>query len=217
MMTAKQTTPDALLLIAPGCPHCPAVLHSLSELVKQGLVGRLEVINIAVHPARAEQLGVRSTPWLKLGDFILEGLHSLGELREWAARADTTQGLADYFDEQLKRGRLSDVSALVDTRPTAVDALLLLAEDPDTELAVRVGVSAVIEDLAGTDTLTSRLPGLEQLAANADPRVRADACHFLALTGSSQARAVLENLTNDAERAVRDVAVDSLEELNAAL
>jgi hypothetical protein len=193
------------------------VLQGLGELVKQGLIGQLEVVNIAVHPARAEHLGVRSVPWLKLGDFTLTGLHSPQELREWANKANTTQGLADYFDQQLKSGQLADVAALVSDKPGRIDALLLLAENPDTELTVRIGVSAVIEDLAGSDTLASRLADLEGLAANPDPRVRADACHFLALTENRQALAALEKLTHDDERAVRDVAVDSLEELHAAL
>ncbi len=42
--------PDALLLIAPGCGHCPAVLEGLTLLLKSGKLGRLEVVNILAHP-----------------------------------------------------------------------------------------------------------------------------------------------------------------------
>jgi thioredoxin-like negative regulator of GroEL len=213
MMSAKQETPDALLFIAPGCPHCPTVLAALIELVKQALVGRMEVVNIAVHPQQAEQLGVRSVPWLRLGDFEFEGLHSPAELRRWAEKANTSDGLADYFAAELKTGRLPRVAGMVATRPERLTALLTLAEDPDTELAVRIGVSAVIEDLAGSPTLLGELPALQRLAASDDPRVRADACHFLALTESAAALPALEQLARDAERSVSDVAHDCLADL----
>jgi thiol-disulfide isomerase/thioredoxin len=217
MMSAKQEIPDALLFIAPGCPHCPTVLAALSELVKQALVGRLEVVNIAVHPQQAEQLGVRSVPWLKLGDFEFQGLHSLAELRRWAETANTADGLADYFSAELQNGRLPQVAAMVANRPERLAALLALAEDPDTELAVRIGVSAVIEDLAGSPTLLGELPALQRLAASGDSRVRADACHFLALTESPDALPALEQLAQDSERSVSDVARDCLADLRDSI
>lgn len=216
-MPVTQEAPDALLYIAPGCPHCPTVLAGLSELVKQGLVGRLEVVNIAAHPQDAERRGVRSVPWLRLGDLQFEGLHSPAELRHWAQRAGTAAGLAEYFTAQLKSGGLARVSAMVADEPQRLSALLDIAADPDTELSVRVGVSAVIEDLAGEAPLQAQLPGLQRLAASGDPRVRADACHFLAQTHSPQALATLETLSRDSEPSVRDVAADCLTELRESL
>ena len=53
----NKAIPDALLLLAPGCPHCPAVLEGLGALVKDGALGTLEVVNIAVHPERAAATG----------------------------------------------------------------------------------------------------------------------------------------------------------------
>jgi thiol-disulfide isomerase/thioredoxin len=63
------TPPDALLFITPVCTHCPSVLQSLSELVKQAQVGKLTVVNIAAHPEQAAEYDVRGAPWLRLGDF----------------------------------------------------------------------------------------------------------------------------------------------------
>lgn len=184
----------------------------MTELVKEALVGRLEVVNIAVHPERAEQLGVRSAPWLQLGELVLEGLHSPRELRDWAQKANTTDGLAIYFSEQLKNGRLPLVSDLIHRRPERLSTLLRLAEDPDTELPVRIGVSAIVEEMAGRPALREQLPVLKDLAASDDPRVRADACHFLVLTGSPKARPLLEHLSHDQARSVREVALDCLRE-----
>ena len=212
-MTVKQAIPSALLLTAPGCPHCPGMKRVLDELLAEGLIGELETVNIAEQPQRAETLGVRSVPWLKLGEFELEGLHSVGELRSWARHAATPGGLGMFFSEQLKSGRLPKVMSMVRQHPGQLDALLQLAADAETELTVRIGISAVVEDLAGSDTLLEYLPVLETLGTHADPRVRADACHFLALTNSEHALVSLERLTTDADRSVREVAADSLLEL----
>jgi thioredoxin-like negative regulator of GroEL len=217
MNNANRLPPDALLLLTSQCPHCPTVLQGLSELVKKGVIGRLEAVNIQVRGDIAEHYGVRSVPWIRIGDFELEGLHSAAELAEWARRAGSMQGMAFYYGELLKQGKLSKVLEAVRQESKRLAALLLLAKDPDTELTVRIGVSAVLEDLAGTEALQALLPDIIELGRSEDPRVRSDACHFLALTRSAAALQPLQALAADPERAVRDVAGDSLEELQASL
>jgi hypothetical protein len=189
----------------------------LDELLREGLISELKTVNITEQPQHAEALGVRSVPWLKLGEFELEGLHSVGELRSWAQHATTPEGLGIFFTEQLKAGRLPKVISMIQRHPEQLNALLKLAADAETELTVRIGISAVIEDLAGSDTLLEYLPVLETLSTHPDPRVRADACHFLAMTNNEQAIPQLERLAMDDDRSVRDVAVDSLEELREEL
>ncbi len=213
MSNSNSIPPVALLLLSTHCPHCATVLQGLGELVKNGLLSRLEVVNILARPDIAQQLGVRSVPWVKLGDFELEGLHSPGELRQWAERAGSASGLAEYYTDLLKHGQLTKALAAIHKHPEHISALLALAEDADTELSVRIGVSAVFEDMAGSMSLQNLLPAIADLAQSADPRVRSDACHFLALTRSEAALEPLESLTRDTQLAVREVAKDSLDEL----
>ena len=217
MPETTSAPPDALLLLTSQCPQCPTVLQGLSELVKKGTVGRLEAVNIMVHPEIARQYGVRSVPWILIGELELEGMHSPDELQYWAQRAATETGLSDYYTDLLKNGQLPKVLNLVNRKPDHLTALFHLAADPDTELTVRIGVSAAIEHLAGSDSLLQELPALIELANNKDPRVRSDACHFLALTHSADAVKTLEQLTVDPQAAVRHVAEDSLEELRGHL
>lgn len=217
MHNANATPPDALLLLSSQCPHCPTVLQGLSELVKKGVIGRLEAVNIQVRSDIAAQYGVRSVPWIRIGEFELEGLHSPAELAQWAQRAGTEQGAALYYGELLKQGKLPKVIDALRRNAQGLPALLLLAKDPDTELTVRIGVSAVLEDLAGTEALQALLPDIIELGRHDNPRVRSDACHFLALTRSAEALEPLRALADDPERAVRDVASDSLEELQESL
>jgi len=217
MSNSNTVPPDALLLLSTQCPHCPTVLQGLCELIKKGLIGRLEVVNIVARPDIAEQQGVRTVPWMRLGDFELEGLHSPGELRLWAERAGSEAGLAEYYTDLFKHGQLPKALAAIRKYPGHISALLALAQDPDTELTVRIGVSAVMEDAAGSALLQNRLPALLNLGQHSDPRVRSDACHFLALTRSEAALAPLETLTRDPAPAVQEVAKDSLEELREHL
>jgi thioredoxin-like negative regulator of GroEL len=209
--------PDAVLLLSSQCPHCPTVLQGLTELLKQGVIGRLEAINIGTRPDIAAHYGARSVPWIKLGEFELQGLHSAAELREWAERAGSEAGLVEYYAELLKQGQLPRVLEAVHEDPQRLSTLLLLAGDPDTELKVRIGVSAVMEDFAASEALRARLPELIEQSRHQDARVRADASHFLALTGSPRALDALQALVEDREKSVRHVARDSLEELQQAL
>jgi HEAT repeat protein len=54
---------------------------------------------------------------------------------------------------------------------------------------------------------------LGALTRHAEPHLRADAAHLLALTGSAQAVAFLKPLLDDASAQVREVAAEALEQL----
>jgi len=217
MNDANTAPPDALLLLTSQCPYCPVVLQGLGELVKQGLIGRLEVVNIMVRPDVAEQYGVHTVPWIRLGEFELEGLHSPEELKQWTQRATAADGLAQYYAELLEQGQLPKVLSAIRRHGHHLSALLDLAGNPDTGLTVRIGVSAVMEDNAGSQLLRNHIPALEQLARHTDPGVRSDAAHFLSLSWSEAARAALETLAQDDEPAVREIAREGLEALQEHL
>lgn len=205
--------PDALLLLSSHCPHCPAVLAALTELLKQGAIGRLEAVNIEERPEVAQALGVRSVPWTRIGRIELLGSQSRSELADWAAKADSESGLADWFHLLLKEGQLPRVQALVEAEPGLLGAVLPIVGNVDASLNVRLGAGVLLEHFAGTDTLRALLPRLGELSQHPDARVRADACHYLGLTGDVSARPWLEARVNDADADVRDIAVESLETL----
>lgn len=206
--------PDAELLIATGCAHCPAVLAGLAELIKAGRIGRLEVINIARHPEIAERRGARGVPWIRIGPFELSGAHSRSELEELVDKAGSPQGMQAYLRESLESGELDRVIGVCRHSPEMLSPLLALAGDLDTPFAVRIGVGAVLEDLATEDLLSGLTGPISRLAASPHPQVRADAAHFLGLTGSQEARSELERLaSSDEDQEVREIALESLAEL----
>lgn len=208
-MTRDSRPPDALVLIAPGCAHCPAVVDGLARLLEQGHLGRLEVVNVAAHPEAATAVNARSVPWCQIGPFVLTGVRSASELERWAEHAAAGTGAGRYLFHLLESQRLPEAIAMVDEDPSLLTQLVLLAGDLQTPMAVRIGVAAVFEELAGERRLDDILDEFGALTRAPEPQVRADAAHFLGLTGNPQARAFLEPLLDDEDAQVREVAAES--------
>ncbi len=205
--------PDALLLISTHCPHCPAMLSILTDMVKQGTIGRLEAVNLEQRPEVGQALGVRSVPWVRIGRIELAGVHGKAELADWAAKADSEEGLADYFHMLLKKGQLPRVQTLIDAEPALLAAVLPIVGNVDASLNVRLGAGVLFEAFAGTRTLAALIPQLGELSRHPDARVRADACHYLGLSGDATARPWLDARTTDDDADVREIAAESLESL----
>ena len=207
--------PDALLFITPVCTHCPAVLQSLSELVKQAQVGKLTVVNIAAHPEQAAEYGVSSAPWVRLGSFTLTGAQSISELRQWAEWASGEEGTAHYVEHLLKGGGYKQARAFIAGDTQRLKPLLAIVTNPEAEISVRLGVSALLETYANRPELEALVPHLAELTFHIDHRVRADACHLLGLTGSATAQTYVAACLNDSNEEVREIALEAMQELAA--
>ena len=204
------TAPEATFLLGSQCPHCPSVLQHLSTLVKKGDLSQLHVINIEAAPEIAQQYGVRSVPWIKIGDYILTGLQPLEALKqriEWSKNKSEWLG---KFDTLLSTGKAQQVIEIINNDPQQFDVLMKLLADPATILSTRIGIGVVMEEFEGEELLTSQLSVLSDLLNSDDSRVRADAAHYLSLTHSKQAIPVLEKHKNDEDAEVREVIEDSL-------
>ncbi len=209
----RNTPPDALLLLGTRCPHCPTVLNALAAMVKAGVIGTLRAVNIEQRPDIAQELGVRSVPWVRIGPFELEGLRSEKELRDWAEKAGTPAGLSAWLDELLSTGRIDRALALVRSEPEAPAALLQLFAAPETQLNTRIGISAIMEDLAGTEKLRGLAGRLGELTRHDEARIRGDACHYLGLAGDPAAVEYLRPRLEDPDAEVREVAQEALQQL----
>jgi thioredoxin-like negative regulator of GroEL len=200
----------ALLFTAPGCPHCPGVKAALEGLQREGKLDELTVLDISQEPGQAAEYGVRSVPWLKLGEFILTGAQSPTALRQWSERAASPDGMAGYLEHLLASGELAEAEALLARQPQHYPLLLALLKKPERPLQVGLGVSAIIESLDEAELL-NLLPELLSLADEADHRLRADAAHFLGRLNKPQARAKLVDLCEDPNPEVREIATESLD------
>ncbi len=208
-------TPQALLLLAPGCAHCPAILTGLTGLIKSGKLSRLEVIDITQSPELAEAYGVRSVPWTRIGAFELVGAQTPEELEHWVRAASGGGGVAEYYSHLLESQRLEQALSHIRQHPASLLDLVLLLSSLETPMAVRIGIGAVIEELAGSGLLDRIVPELEQLTRSDEPQIRADACHYLSIAGNSSALETIRALQDDPDPEVREIAAESLAVLSA--
>jgi hypothetical protein len=190
------------------------VKAALEKLHEEGMIGELEVVSIAEQPQRAAGLGIRSVPWLRLGEFTLTGAQTPQQLRQWAERAGDPAAMSDYLAHLLAEGGLGEAEQLLRTQPQHLPALLALLQDEEGPIQVRLGVSAIIEGFEGSETLRALLPQLIALSEHPDHRLRSDGCHFLGLSHDEGARAALLRCQHDAHPEVREIATEALVSLN---
>lgn len=208
--------PNALIFIGTGSPHCPAVLDALVRLLEAGRLARIEAVNLAAAPEVAARYGVRSVPWVRIGPFDLIGARTPAELAEWVEHAASGEGWPAYFSHLIGDRRIPEVVARVRASPAHLTDLLSLLTSEETPLDTRIGVSAVVEELAGTAELAAAREPLEQLTLSPLASTRGDACHFLGLAGDRGAAPAVRRLLDDEDAEVREIAAEALAMLGAA-
>ncbi len=212
-MPDKRHRPDALLLMGRQCPYCPTVLKALESLQQKGEISQLESVVLEEHPEVAAEYGVRTVPWVRIGPFELDGLRSEEELRTWATRAGTPDGMSMYLSALIASGNLDKCLELIRADSHQLGALLALFADEDTELNIRIGISAIMESLQGGPELAGIADDLRKLLTHAAPGVRGDACYYLSLTGLQDNAEWIRPLLKDSDENVREISRDCLAEL----
>jgi len=212
-MSDATHAPEVLLLTGTHCPHCPVVLSALTTLDKQGIIASLEVVNVEETPEFAQRLGARTVPWIRMGWYELEGLHSKNELQLWAELAGSNQGAIAYFSEVLAAGQVNKVLSILKRHAELMPYMFDLLADADAKINIRLGVGVVMEEYAGDAVFVPYISRLGELSQHQDARVRSDACHYLSLTGNRQAIPYIRVLLEDESAEVREVAGESLEDL----
>lgn len=211
-MVNENSAPDALLLMTGGCPHCPAALQALTVLLKEGAIGRLQVINVAVHIEEAEARGVQSVPWIRIGPFEVEGAATPGKLRELAQGVNDDKIFDAWLLDLLKAGKRQKFEALVKQEPQRIHALARMMKNPEASMAIRLGIGAILEEFQGTGYSEPLVAELAELLASDDRLLRADACHFLTLIGTEAIRPHMLACVDDADPEIREMAEEWLAE-----
>jgi len=209
-----ETSPKALLFITSDCQHCPGVMQSLTDLVKSGELGQLEIINLQQSPELAQQYNIKSVPWLKIGLFELVGLRSKSDIQQWIKRSNDDNAMGEYFVELMTSGEINKVQKIIETQPETFPALLNLIAETDSNLSARIGAGAIIEELAGSSLLKQYIPLLAKLSQHSIASVRNDACYYLGLSQDASAISYIEALLNDKDDDVKETAIEALEEIN---
>ena len=209
------TSAKVLMLMGKQCAYCGPMMQVLTELMKKGEINDLRIVNIEDNAELAQQLGVRSVPWLQIGPFELLGSRSEQEILLWLQRASDSQGINDYLTEVLSEGNIGYANKLIKRYPAALKNVIELMADAEAKINVRLGVGVLIEDMAESDEFKAVLPQLLTYLSSKDARVRGDACHYLSLTKDKAFIPAIESLLLDDSEEVREIAQDSLHDLRA--
>ena len=185
----------------------------LTELNQSGKLAQLDVYDIVENQALAAQYDIRSVPWFKISELEFQGLHTASELSYWAEKAHTEEGILRYIIDKLKEGKLNTVESLIKQHNEYLAIALQILEDVTAPIQARIGLGAILEELAGTVLMDRALPILEKFTEHKDHRVRGDACHYLSFIDKPKSKEILHHCLEDENSEVREIAQDSLVEL----
>ncbi len=211
---SQKNGPHALLLISTHCPHCHVMQELLQQRVQDGHIDKLEIINIDESPDVAQSFHVRSVPWLKLDGFKFDRVLTPAELDRWIDKSSSTVAKTDYLEDLLANGKLTQAIESLEQGATSFSDLLPLIVRDDVKMNVRIGVGALFEHFEGDAAIRNVTSELAVMAEHRSPMVRADVCHFLMLTHTVESREIIEKLLQDNDTQVREIARDSLAELD---
>jgi HEAT repeat protein len=76
-------------------------------------------------------------------------------------------------------------------------------------MGVKIGIGAMFEELADDGILWQLVPQLADLTEAGDAQTRADACHYLGLTGDPRATEAVKRLLEDENPEVREIAAET--------
>ena len=186
----------------------------LEQLLNEGDIGALDVIDISLQPELAEESGIKSVPWLELGPLTFIGEQSLPELREWVIRLTEPEAMVDYYQKLLAGGELSVAEQMLQRNPATLSSLLSLIVRAELPMQVRVGTVALFEGVAGEAPLQQLIPELSALLAHEDYRIRADVVYLLGLSEAKQAMPFLTEALEDDNSEVREIAADAIDEVS---
>jgi len=208
---------QVLMFVGTHCQHCAPVLTSLSELVKEGVIDSLEVVNVEKRPEVAAQKGVQSVPWLQIGWFELEGVRTKTELKRWVENTSTAEGISEYYAEILSQGRVKQCLTFLRRYPETMQSILHLMSDPNEKINVRLGVGVIMEEYAASSDFEKHVPQLVEFLKHEDSRIRQDTCHYLSLTRRPELIKTIEPLLDDLNGDVREEAKDAIESLHESV
>lgn len=202
---------EITLFVMPGCNMCPHMEKIFHELHQQGAVNDLQVLDVSQHPELAEQHNIRSVPFYLINGVAFNGLKSRQEIDQ-LLQLDTTQKWVSLIREELAAGQLDTVENNMQQDADARKAMLQLLADSDTELVVRIGLTAIIESLASGPLLKPYEQQFINMSQHEDERIAVDALYYLSLLSTTSSLQALTDIANNGKHSLQEDARELLAE-----
>jgi len=200
------------LFIMQGCQLCPQMEAIFKDMHKNGAIDRLEITDLAQHPEIAQQYHIRSVPYYFIDGVAFNGLKSQHDIEQILQQDDNAKW-RQLIVEALSSGQLEQAEQFIRQQPQAREAMLQLLADDETALVVRIGLSAIIEAMAGEGLLKDYEAQFIRLAHTTNPTIAQDAIYYLSLLGSDNSLQTLTDIANDKSSAVHEQAAELLQDI----
>jgi len=203
-----------MLFTMSGCQICPQMERLFHSMHDNGAIEGLEVIDISQQPEMAAKYHVRSVPHYLINGIAFTGLKTRQQIQKLLVEQDKTWW-RDTIASELKEGQLETVESSIRQNPAALRAMLFLLGEKDTTLVVRIGLTAVIESMAGQQLLNDYEQEFIALLANPDEAIVTDAMYYVSLLGTPAAIKALTNMAKHGAQNIRTHAAELLEEFSS--
>lgn len=203
--------PEVELFVMPGCPVCPQMERLFRQLQQEGLLERLEIIDITQNPQRAQQLGIRSAPSYLINGVLFSGMKPRSEI-EALMKQNPTEKWRSLLSEELAEGGMEVARQAVLEHEAAREALFDLLEDAQTPLVVRIGLSAILEEMAEQGLLEAYQSRLQRLVRHEDERIALDGLYYLSMLHTPEASETLTHIAENPQHPLHGQARELLQE-----
>ena len=136
------------LFISTQCLHCAQMLENMTNAIKKGLASQLKIINLSTVTDPELYTDIRSVPMLKIENFDFRGKLTQSELTEMLTALNENRFPSYYFSNQLTDGNINKVETIIKKHPEYWITLVSLAQDIETKLQVRIGITSIFETLS---------------------------------------------------------------------
>lgn len=202
------------LFIMQGCAVCPQMERIFHEMHQKGAISGLQVIDVDKQPELATQHNIRSVPYYLINGVAFNGLKSRQEITR-LLRQNTTQNWLELIREELTGGNLDAAQQIITQNVSAREAMIQLLQDQQTELVVRIGLTAIIETLSSGHFLDPYEEQFIKMTQHKDERIAVDALYYLSLLSTPECLLTLSNIAKSGPKNLRDHACELLDESSA--
>ena len=203
------------LFVMHNCQVCPQMERLFQQMHRNGAIDELDIIDIGENPEIAQKLNIRSVPYYLINDFAFYGLKTQNELLRLLQHGQVEKW-QEFIKSELSEGQLNEAEKAVIENPPAREAMMLLLDDTQTTLVVRIGLSAIIESVVETGLLNDYESQFIALSSHQDERIAIDAIYYLSLLASKQSLLKLKDIAENGEEDLKHHAEEVLQDLQHA-
>lgn len=203
-----------ILFVMNGCQICPQMELLFKKMHLDGEFDELEIIDVHQSPEKASLYAIRTVPFYLINNFSFTGLRSRRDIQQILKQSDSEKW-QELIKTELSEGRLEPVENLLIQQSSARDAMLLLLQNIDTPLVVRIGLTAIIETIASSEILAGNENNFIELLSHPDERIAIDAIYYLSLLSTVSSIKKLAEIAADPMHHLQQHAREMLEEISS--